>query len=276
LAGEGGKTLPVDVIQHVVSKTDGVPLFVEELTKVLLESDILETVDGHYRLTGPLTSLSIPSTLHDSLMARLDRLSESKEVAQLGSVLGREFAYEMIKALTSEVDATLQFPDLVETQPELMASHYTEAGLSEQAIPYWLKAGQRAAQRSANVDGISHLNKGLEVVAGLSDTVERAHHELALQAALGPVLIAVKSWRRSTLGSPKVSAPKICRARRRCWRNWPSALPRANVAFGHLVILRRVLASGGSLLKSRGKRLRLLSTQMANKRPSWRRANPGT
>jgi len=271
--------------------------------------------------------------LHDSLMARLDRLSESKEVAQLGSVLGREFAYEMIKALTSEVDATLQlhlgelvdaellyqrgrpphskytfkhalirdsayasllcstrqayhqsvaemleqqFPDLVETQPELMASHYTEAGLSEQAIPYWLKAGQRAAQRSANVDGISHLNKGLEVVAGLSDTVERAHHELALQAALGPVLIAVKSWRRSTLGSPKVSTPKICRARRRCWRNWPSALPRANVAFGHLVILRRVLASGGSLLKSRGKRLRLLSTQMANKRPSWRRANPGT
>jgi predicted ATPase len=266
-------------------------------------------------------------------MARLVRLSESKEVAQLGSVLGREFAYEMIKALTSEVDATLQlhlgelvdaellyqrgrpphskytfkhaliqdsayasllrstrqayhqsvaemleqqFPDLVETQPELMASHYTEAGLSEQAIPYWLKAGQRAAQRSANVDGISHLNKGLEVVAGLSDTVERAHHELALQAALGPVLIAVKSWRRSTLGSPKVSAPKICRARRRCWRNWPSALPRVNVAFGHLVILRRVLASGGSLLKSRGKPLRLLSTQMANKRPSWRRANPGT
>ncbi len=194
----GGKTLPEDVVKHVVSKTDGVPLFVEELTKTLLESDILQTVDGQYRLAGPLTSVSIPSTLYDSLMARLDRLPDSKETAQLGAVLGREFAYEMIKAVTPEDDEVLQtrlselvdaellyqrgrpprskytfkhaliqdaayasllrstrqgyhrsiaemlerqFPELVETQPELVASHYTEAGSATQAIPYLVTGG---------------------------------------------------------------------------------------------------------------------------------------
>ena len=186
----GGKVLPAEVMQHVVSKTDGVPLFVEELTKTVLESNILRPVDGRYELLGPLSTLAIPSTLQDSLMARLDRHPVSKEVAQLGAVLGREFAYATLKALTPLDDATLQerlaqlveaellyqrgrpprahyvfkhaliqdvayasllkstrqhyhqqiahlferhFPDLVETQPELVAHHYTEAGLMEQA-----------------------------------------------------------------------------------------------------------------------------------------------
>jgi predicted ATPase len=104
----GGKGLPTEVMQHVVSKTDGVPLFVEELTKMLLESDLLRSVNGHYELTKPLPSLAIPATLHDSLMARLDRLPEVLEVAQLGAVLGREFAYEILKALTTIEESTLQ------------------------------------------------------------------------------------------------------------------------------------------------------------------------
>ena len=94
-----GKTLPVEVIEHIVSKTDGVPLFIEELTKMLLESTLLREEADHYALTGPLAAVTIPTTLYDSLMARLDRLPTVREVAQLGAVLGREFSYELLHAL---------------------------------------------------------------------------------------------------------------------------------------------------------------------------------
>ena len=87
-----------------------------------------------------------------------------------------------------------RFPETVETQPELLAHHYTEAGLKEQAIPYWQKAGQRASQRSANVEAISHLTKGLELLKTLPDTPERAQQELTLQLALGSALIATKGF----------------------------------------------------------------------------------
>src|SRR5437762_2267901 len=89
-----GKALPPEVVQQIVAKTDGVPLFVEELTKTVVESGLLTTVDDHYELTGPLPPLEIPSTLQDSLMARLDRLAATKELVQLGATLGREFSYE--------------------------------------------------------------------------------------------------------------------------------------------------------------------------------------
>jgi predicted ATPase len=103
-----GKTLPVEVVEHIVSKTDGVPLFIEELTKMLLESTLLREEAAHYALTGPLAAVTIPTTLYDSLMARLDRLPTVREVAQLGAVLGREFAYEHLHALTTMDEATLQ------------------------------------------------------------------------------------------------------------------------------------------------------------------------
>ena len=96
----GGKALPPVVLQQVVTKTDGVPLFVEELTKTVLESDLMRETEEHYELTGPLPPLAIPATLHDSLMARLDRLATVKAVAQLGAVLGRTFAYELLQAVT--------------------------------------------------------------------------------------------------------------------------------------------------------------------------------
>ena len=87
----GGKTLPQELVQQIVAKTDGIPLFVEELTKMVVESGIVEAVNNHYELSGPVSDLAIPSTLQDSLMARLDRLSTAKEVAQLGATIGREF-----------------------------------------------------------------------------------------------------------------------------------------------------------------------------------------
>jgi class 3 adenylate cyclase len=87
------KALPPEVVAQVVAKTDGVPLFVEELTKMVLESGILQECEGRYELAGPLPPLAIPATLHDSLMARLDRLAAVKALAQLGATLGREFSY---------------------------------------------------------------------------------------------------------------------------------------------------------------------------------------
>src|SRR5262249_50849331 len=104
----GGKALPAEVFTQIVRKTDGVPLFVEELTKMVLESGLLREGEGHYELTGPLPPLAIPATLQDSLMARLDRLATVKEVAQLGATVGREFSYELMQAVAPADEASLQ------------------------------------------------------------------------------------------------------------------------------------------------------------------------
>src|SRR5262249_36389763 len=103
-----GKALPSEVVEQVVAKTDGVPLFVEELTKMVMESGLLQEVAGRYELTRPLPPLAIPATLHDSLMARLDRLAAVKTVAQLGATIGRTFAYELLQAVAPLDEATLQ------------------------------------------------------------------------------------------------------------------------------------------------------------------------
>jgi class 3 adenylate cyclase/predicted ATPase len=237
----GGKRLPAEVLQQIVDKTDGVPLFVEELTKAILESGHLKEVDGHYELTGALPTLAIPATLQDSLMARLDRLMTAKVIAQLGAVIGRQFSYELLQAV-SQLDAmTLQrelgrlveaelvyqrgvppqatytfkhaliqdaayvsllkstrqgyhrriaeileerFPETVEHQPELLAHHWTAAGLAAQAVDYWRKAGQRAMARSANAEAISHLQQGIVLLGTLPETRARLQEELTLQIAL--------------------------------------------------------------------------------------------
>jgi predicted ATPase len=246
-----GKALPTEVVEQVVAKTDGVPLFVEELTKMVLESGLLQEREDRYELTGPLPPLAIPTTLHDSLMARLDRLATVKGLAQLGATLGREFSYALLHAVSPWDEGTLQrglhqlveaellyqrglppqatyrfkhaliqdtayqsllrstrqqhhqriaqvlearFPEICETQPDLLAHHYTEAGLVTQAIPYWQRAGERASQRSANLEAISHLTKGLEVLKTLPETPERTRQELDLQTTLGPALMAAKGY----------------------------------------------------------------------------------
>jgi predicted ATPase/class 3 adenylate cyclase len=245
----GGKRLPAEVRQQVVTKTDGVPLFVEELTKMVLESGLLRAEADHYELRGPLPSLAIPTTLHDSLMARLDRLGDAKEVAQLGATLGRAFPYELLQAVSPWGQERLQdalarlveaellyqrdvppqvtyvfkhaliqetayqsllkskrqqyhqqtvrileqhFPEIAQTQPELLAHHYTEAGLPAQAVPYWQRAGQLAIERSANHEAVNHLTKELEVLKILPDTLARTRQELELQLALGSVLRMIK------------------------------------------------------------------------------------
>ena len=100
VAVTGGKALPDEVLDQILAKTDGVPLFVEELTKAVLESGLLTDAGDHYELAGPLPPLAIPASLQDSLMARLDRLAPVKEVAQIGAVIGREFAHELVAAVS--------------------------------------------------------------------------------------------------------------------------------------------------------------------------------
>jgi predicted ATPase/class 3 adenylate cyclase len=264
----GGKPLPAEVQQQIVNKTDGVPLFVEELTKMVLESGLLREANGQYELTGPLPPLAIPTTLQDSLMARLDRLATVKEVAQLGATLGREFSYELIHAVAPGDEGSLQqalaklvdaevlyqrgvppqsryifkhaliqdaayqsllksrrqqyhqqvahvleerFTETRETQPELLAHHYTEANLIEQAIAYWQQAGQKAAVRSAYAEAISHLSSALVLLKTLPDTPERMQHELTLQLALGPPLIATKSWAAPEVEHAYTRARELCR-----------------------------------------------------------------
>src|SRR5262249_36823231 len=103
-----GKTLPKEVLAQIMAKTDGVPLFVEEMTKAILESDRLKEADGHYELTGSLSTFAIPATLQDSLMARLDRLVTAKAVAQYAAVIGRQFAYDLLSTVSQLDEATLQ------------------------------------------------------------------------------------------------------------------------------------------------------------------------
>jgi predicted ATPase len=104
----GGKPLPAEVLEQVIARTDGVPLFVEELVKMLLESGLMQEEADRFTVTGPLPPLAIPATLQDSLMARLDRLSTARTVAQLGAVLGREFTYELLQAVALLDEATVQ------------------------------------------------------------------------------------------------------------------------------------------------------------------------
>jgi predicted ATPase len=264
----GGNALPAEVVRQIVVKTDGVPLFVEELTKAVLESEVLRETDGHYELTSPLPTLAIPATLQDSLMARLDRLVTAKGLAQLGATLGRQFTYELLQAVAPLDDLTLQrelarlvaaellyqrglppramyifkhaliqeiayqsllkrtrqqyhqrvaqvleerFPEIAETQPELLAQHYTAAGLNEPAIAYWRRAAQRAVERSAHLEAISHLTTALALLKTAPDGPECTRQELDLQTALGLALVATKGFAAPEVAKAYGRARELCR-----------------------------------------------------------------
>ena len=229
-----------ETLEAVVERTSGVPLFVEELTRAVLES-------GDANLTGR----EIPVTLQDSLMARLDRLGSAKEVLQIGSVIGGEFSYELFRAvhplgdedLQRELrrltdadllyvrglapDATYQFkhalirdaayeallksrrkelhrlvahtldemlPALNETQPELLARHWTEAGEAEPAISAWQRAGERAVERRAFREAEEHYREALRMLATLPESPARDTRELNFQVGLARVLMATRGF----------------------------------------------------------------------------------
>lgn len=263
----GGKQLPTEVMDHIVNKTDGVPLFVEELTKTIINSKVLNEHDDHFKLTGPLTAVAIPATLNDSLMARLDRLPTVREMAQLGSVVGREFNYEIVRALANVDEPILQdglsqlvdhellyqrgrppqsrytfkhalvqdaayqsllrrtrqqyhqqvaelfesrFVHMIQSEPEVLAYHYTEANCGEKAVAYWLMAGQRAAHSSAHREAIAHLSRGLDMLQQLPDSNEKLQQNMTLHVALGGSLIAVKGYAASEVERVYTRARELC------------------------------------------------------------------
>jgi predicted ATPase/class 3 adenylate cyclase len=264
----GGRVPPAEVMKQIVAKTDGNPLFVEELTKAVLEAGILvEDAEG-YRLAGPLPPLAIPATLQDSLMSRLDRLAPVREIGQIGAAIGREFSYSLLRVLVGRDETALQnaltqleqaelvfrrgeppeaiysfkhalvrdaayesllksrrqplhgqiartleerFSDIVASQPEIVAHHFTEAGLVEPAIDYWLKAGQHAARRSANAEALNHLARGLELLPTIDDPMLRNKWELLLQTLLGHSLRATKGWSVDSVKRAYTRALQLCK-----------------------------------------------------------------
>ena len=254
-------------LTRIIEMTEGVPLFVEELTQMMLEGDSLPVSPNESQGTDPrLQTMEVPVTLQDLLTARLDELGTRKEIVQLGATLGREWTAELLHEVASGIDPknhlftdfsdlkselnelvnayilnrnkmadnqlryTFRHPLLRETayqsllrsrrqryhqriaevlqndgsfQPELVAHHYTEAGLPEKAVDYWQRAGQRALERSANVEGIRHITQGLAALeklsanANTSELKATAQRELELQTILGSALIATKGYAAS-------------------------------------------------------------------------------
>ncbi|HZZ21779.1 MAG TPA: AAA family ATPase [Roseiarcus sp.] len=245
----GGKTLPDEVVSAIADRTDGVPLFVEELTKSLLERGLLREESDRYVLDRPLQPLAIPATLQASLLARLDRLVSGREVARIGAAIGRQFSYALLRAVSripedelqtalgqlvaSELvfqrgtppDAIYSFkhalvqdaahasllrkarqqlhaqianaleaqsPEIIESQPELLAQHYAEAGVVEKAVAFWGRAGHRSVARSAMAEAAAQFQRGLNQLALLPDIPERRQKELEFFSALGAALNVVK------------------------------------------------------------------------------------
>jgi class 3 adenylate cyclase/DNA-binding SARP family transcriptional activator len=240
------KALPDAVVDRVLARADGVPLFIEELTSALIESGVLRETEEGYALDGPLPELAIPATLQASLVARLDRLASVKDVAQIGAAIGREFSHEMIAAVSAlgpiALDAALErltgsglisrrgatsdptysfkhalvqdaayatmlksrrqplhasiatvlvarFPAMAESQPEVVARHFTEGGFASEAIAYWLKAGRLACARSANREAVSSFERARILLETLPQSRSTLEQSCDVRIELRPVLL---------------------------------------------------------------------------------------
>ncbi len=240
-----GHAVPAEVCDLIAAKTDGIPLYVQEVTRGLLESGQLRLTEDGYALKGPLPSLSVPNTLKDSLMERLDRLGMAKEVAQTGAVFGRQFSIALLASVSLLSPAVLKDgldqlssagiilhapdaaedefvfrhalirdmaydsllrterqelhdraagalldtqPNLVQTQPEVLAQHYSLAKRSKEAVEHWQIAGRRAIERSAVVEALSHLSTALDQLGDLPKSRDRDLQEIDLQILRAGVL----------------------------------------------------------------------------------------
>jgi predicted ATPase len=248
----GGQSLSAAVIDQIADRTDGVPLFIEELTKSVLESGA--------------AAVGIPATLHDSLMARLDRQSSVRQVAQIGAAIGREFSYQLLRTVSHTPEDELQTalerlvaselvfqrgappdsvysfkhalvqdaahssllrnarqqlhaqiaetlgtlsPELIDSQPELLAQHYAEAGLVEKSAEFWGKAGRRSAGLSAMAEAAAQFQRGLDHLALLPDTVERQRQALEFSSALAAALRFVKGQATAETGEAYARARNL-------------------------------------------------------------------
>jgi class 3 adenylate cyclase len=290
----GGKALPATLLEQILAKTDGVPLFVEELTKSILESGELKGTGDHYDYAGLSHTVTIPATLRDSLMARLDRFAPVKEIAQIGAAIGREFSHELIEAIApmskAQLDRALsqlndsglafrrgtppdavytfkhalvqdaaydsllksrrqelhgkiarvieeRFPSIKDTEPEVLAHHYTQAGLPDQGATYWFKAGQTALGRMALTEAIAHLEAGLRAIGTLPASEARDGSELECRVLLSTAWEAYRGWPAPQLSEVLLPAlPLARRARqpkllaRTLWGLWVNPLTQGRVA----------------------------------------------
>ena len=249
----GDKKLPQDLVEEILAKTDGLPLFVEELTKSILELGQLRDAGDHYDYVGAFSGSKVPDTLQEWLMARLDRYIPAKKIAQIGAAIGREFSYELISAVASLPKADLndmlehltasglvfrrgtvaqatysfkhvlvqdaayelllkrerrqwhtdialalttdkKFQNIKDTEPEMLAHHYTEAGLFEQGAKYWRKAGRNAQDRWALKEAIAHLEKSLDAIGRLPASKVRDGLELGCRVELSTAWEAYRGW----------------------------------------------------------------------------------
>jgi class 3 adenylate cyclase/predicted ATPase len=249
------KALPGATVDQIIERTDGIPLFIEELTKVLVE-----------RGAGALAR-EIPATLRDMLTARLDRMGDAKEVTQIASVIGNEFSARLLRDVAPIVEQRLnaelkklvyaellfeqgdsasisyrfkhaliqdaayqslvrsrrqhyhrkiaetlkeRYPDVAETQPEILAHHYAGADIRDAAISYLKAAAEKSMRGSANREAIAHLTKAQELLNALPEGPERLQQELALQLAIGTPLIATKGFASPEVGKVYARAREIC------------------------------------------------------------------
>ena len=247
--------LPKEMVDGVTERTGGVPLFVEEVTRLLLERGEQSDIQA------------IPPTLQQSLMARLDRLGPAREIAQIGSVIGRDFSYALLRAVAGMDDTPLQaaldrladadillvqglppdadyrfkhaliqdtayenllksrrlilhrrvgetlrdkFAGTAAAEPELLAYHFTQAGMPEAAIEWWGKAGERSLERSANAEAIAHFTEAIRLTQSLPAGSSRDERELALQLALGPALMAARGYGASEVEQTYARAHELC------------------------------------------------------------------
>ena len=246
-----GRVLPPVVLEDILARTDGVPLFIEELTSSILESGLLKETPAGFELTGAFSTLAVPRSLNASLLARLDRLAPVKAIAQTGAAIGREFDYRLLAevaalpraqlddalarlvasglvlertekggrtfsfkhalvqevaystllrsrrlALHAQIADAMQVlvPEVVANQPEILARHLAEAGLSERAVLAYQRAGRLALSRSADREASSHLRRGLDLLATLPMDNTRDHLELALLTSFGIALSAANGY----------------------------------------------------------------------------------
>ncbi len=261
------RRLPEEVLDTITERAGGVPLFVEELTRMVLESGLLTAEGDRYVLKGLLSDLAIPHTLHDSLAARLDRLSAAKNVAQIASALGREFAYPLLAAVASidepalrqglerlvqaelvyqrgePPDATYtfkhalvqdaayetmlrksrqelhariaramteRFPQQVEAAPEQLARHLDVSGQVMEAIGYYRKAAEQAAARQANLEALTHAERGLELLHALPERGSLAELELVLLLTAGNASIRSRGYGHPATVSSMERAAVLC------------------------------------------------------------------
>jgi class 3 adenylate cyclase len=239
----GNKFLPEKLRQDIIERADGIPLFVEEITKAVMEAENEGEARQKVALV-PSPALTVPATLHASLMARLDRLGPAKEVAQIGASIGREFSHSLLAAVACKPEEELglslnrlvaagllfrqgvpphanymfkhvlvrdaaystllrsrrqelhsqivsvlrrEFVELVDSQPELLAHHCSEAGMIFEAIEYYLSAAQRATAASNDTEKVAHITRGLSLLEQLPASDQRTaqlRRRLTLEGAL--------------------------------------------------------------------------------------------